>query len=154
MAIKGRIRVLIATLISAVVVGGVAMPSRAVCAAPAIFVGKDPRTAVEYPEVESGSEVTISGFAWMRGCDDTEESGCGSEDPEPYQDIVVRLRGPVSPTHPNEANSIVLGEVDATDEGDFRLTTTLPTLKPGDYYIIAEPAPRFLVRVVKPRLNN
>jgi hypothetical protein len=114
--------------------------SSAACAGPEIRVtGK----AAKGP-VASGDTVQISGRYWIGGCDDTgpADGGCAwfgqseadreREDPQPYRDLILTLRGPLGRT---SQTSIRLAVVPEMVDGRFTVRVIAPDVPDGTYEI-------------------
>ena len=122
----------------------VSIPSKADCAAPVIEISPDRGPA--------GAEVTVTGFGWILGCDDTGGGGCSAdehaEENDPEINIPLSFLGPLTGEFEREwrergtsdtaAERFSVGEVDADEEGSFRERITVPHLPPGRYVVTSE----------------
>lgn len=81
-------------------------------------------------EAKPGDMVTVTGQAWMNGCDDSGGSGggcaSGDDQAEPIENIELRLMGPKTDQRDRMLNSgylgdtevdVLLAELGVTDEG-------------------------------------
>lgn len=92
--------------------------------------------------------LQVTGEAWFDGCDDTggSESGCGSpeDNAEPVTGIQLRLKGPRTDQTQQQLNigaigetriDVLLGKVDADDQGAFIKLITIPDVPSGTYFL-------------------
>lgn len=133
-----RFRLLIAIGAVVVLFGG-ALPSRAACAPPMVFV--------DVVGARPGDTIEVTGEAWTDGCDDTPDSGggCGSEgSAEPVTGIELRLKGPRTDQSQKALDvgeigdtqvDVLLDTVDPDDQGSFTAEVTIPEVAPGTYFI-------------------
>ncbi len=134
-----KLRVGLTAFVAATLLG-VALPSRAGCAPPML--------SIDAFQAEAGETITVTGQAWVDGCDDTGGTGgsCASRgnEEQPIANIELRLKGPKTNQTDRMLNSgyvgetevdVLLAEVAADEQGEFTEQVVLPDVPPGRYFI-------------------
>lgn len=106
------------------------LTAMAVFAAPRLAEAGCEGPSIESEEASVAAGLTVTGQAWIEGCDDSQGEGAcgrpiGGEREEPMQDIPIFV------------DARLVATVDADDEGAFTASIPVPNLRPGRHEIRA-----------------